>query len=452
MSGSRRGPRWISRRNALRLATGTGLSLLGVPVLAGCSGRATTRVSMVPDQADALVDAFGVVTHFHFGTSGYAQVDRVVPVLADLGVRHVRNRLSPQPDVLDAFEQLGDLGIRVHAVCGAREDRSESMAELMRLVVARFPDPLAVFSAFEGINEPNNDGVPWVADTRGRTRQLRRARDARGLEAIPIVAPALARVSGGGISGADTYEQAGALGDLTDAVDVGNIHVYPRGLQPSQDIDYFVRCAERVSPGLPIMCTEGGYFTAEDYEGGAFAVPRAVAAAYTPQMLLEHWRAGHRRFFRYELLDDPGAQAERESSFGMVEVVEPDSTGPPSPKPDFVAMQRLITIFSDPGEPFEPRPVSYEIEGPDDLRSAVFARRDGGVLLCLWLDRPVYDTRARVLQGRLTEPYDVVNVTLGADRDVVVESLVRPGDELARGTTSTVEIELPAGVTVITLR
>ena len=35
--------------------------------------------------------------------------------------------------------------------------------------------------------------------------------------------------------------------------------------------------------------------------------PEDVAEAYVPQALLEHWLAGTRRFFRYELLDEPDA-------------------------------------------------------------------------------------------------------------------------------------------------
>jgi hypothetical protein len=438
----------LSRRSALQ-AGAVAAGLLS-PWSRSLGSRADGLAVVLPDPADALVDAFGVVTHLHFLDTVYADHDKVAFWLSLLGVRHVRNRLSIQPDVLDAFENLASSGIRVQGVCGALGD-PQPMDLLVNTVVRRYADPTQVLSAFEGLNEPNNDGVPWVAETRAQTIALRQARDTYGLSAIPIVAPALARVDIGGVEGATTFEQAANLGDLSAYVDYGNIHVYPRGLQPSEDIDYFTGCATQVSGTKPIMCTEGGYFTATDYVGPASPVPQSVAAAYTPQMLLEHWLAGSPRFFRYELFDDPGADEERESSFGMVQAVDLGAVDLSLPKPDFYAIRRLLAVFSDPGPDFEPAPLSMSLTGPADLRSVSFAKRDGTHLLCLWLDRPIYDPETRRLTQDPAERTATAELSLDTARDVTVESLVDPDRHEKDRATTSVSVALPAGVTIVAL-
>ncbi len=466
------GEPWLSRRDALR----AGAAAAGLFTVASCStpaapsGDRPTRtqgpsptpsldgptgpgrlVRWDPAPADALVDAFGVVTHLHFAGSPYADHDAVLRWLGLLGARHVRNRLAPQADVLDAFARMATQGIDVQAVCGALGDE-QSMDLLMDTVVRRYPDPGAVFSAFEGINEPNNDGVPWVAETRQKTIELRRARDARGLGGIPLVAPSLARVTAGGVEGADTLAQAASLGDLSAYVDFGNMHVYPRGLPPSEDIDYFARCAALVSGSRPVMCTEGGYFTAVDYQGGAFPVPPAVSAAYTPQMLLEHWNAGTARFFRYELFDDPGlGDVDREAAFGMVGSLDLAGAALNVPKPDFVTVRRLLAACADPGPAFTPPPVQMSLRGPDDLRSALFARRDGTLVVCVWLDRPIYDPDSRRLLVDPTELVWTAELGLPEKRAVTVQPLMSTAPPVRHARVRRLSVDLPSGVSLLTV-
>ena len=65
---------------------------------------------------------------------------------------------------------------------------------LMRAIERRYPQPGHVFSAFENIDEPNNDGVRWVEETGRRAyRELHAARRHFGFGHVPIAAPALAR-------------------------------------------------------------------------------------------------------------------------------------------------------------------------------------------------------------------------------------------------------------------
>lgn len=443
----------LSRRHVLRAgaALSGGVAVAGIPGFAHAA-VATSKMARgtATQPADSVVDSFGMSgVHFNHLSTVYGDHDQVIYWLQQLGVRHVRSQVTTQREVLSAFERIAGLGMKVQGIVGTLTSDTPNAATLMQTVRDRFPDPSAVFTAFENINEPNNDGIPWVEDTRRKVRELYQARTDAGLSNIPLVAPALARVTSGGVEGPTTWEQAGNLGDLSPYVNYGNIHVYPRGGQPSVDINYFTGCAQRVSGSRRILCTEGGYFTAMDYVGGAFPVPEAVTAVYGPQALMEHLKAGARRFFRYELLDDQDTAGNREGTLGMIRT----STSPWTPKPDFAPMQKLLRLFADPGTSFSPAPVSYTLSGaPTDLRQMAFARRDGSHLIALWLDRPVYDARNRsYLVSSLTAPMATVRLSLPVARQVRVHRMVDLTSTTATRTADR-KVDLPAGVTVLELR
>ncbi len=433
----------VTRRTLL----GAGAVALG----AAATGIRPTEASAAlvrvkPRRADALVGSFGVAVHLNHRQSPYGRHADVVDWLTHLGVRNVRTRLSPSSDVLDALAALSRSGIRTQGVCGALGD-DQPMSEILSAVRRRYQDPARVFAAFEGINEPNNDGVPWVDETRAKTQALHDARAAHGLTGIPIVAPALARVNSGGVEGDDTWQQAGNLGDLSGLVDIGNMHVYSRGLPPSSDLVRFRDSARRVTGSHPIMCTEGGYFTAMGYTGGAYPVPEKVAAVYGPQAILQHWVFGTRRFFRYELLDEPyPSSTDREGTFGMIR------TGDTwSPKADFAPTRYLLRTFSDRGPRFAPRPIDMALTyRPRGLKQAVFARRDGTHLLALWVDRPIYDPVARKMLVRsLTAPMATVKLTLGSRRNLRVQHLTTLGTSETYRNTRSARIDLTPGVTIV---
>lgn len=358
------------------------------------SNSAGDELPFVPARrAQRLVNAFGVVVHLHFQRSVYRHVDRVVDAVVDLGARHVRTRLSHLPGAHGGFDALARQGVRVEGVCGAFGD-AESMDSILGRLVRDYDDPTHVFAAFEGINEPNNKGRPWVAETRQKVQDLYAARARYGLESVRIVGPSIARVNSGGVEGGDTQGQSSALGDLSPWIDRGNIHVYPRGRPPSTDIDQFLAYQREVCGELPIRCTEGGFFTAEHYTGGAVPTPEEAVSSYLPRQLLEHWIRGVDRFFCYELLDDPDPSgADREAHFGLLAVAGPAADDLWTPKAQYVAMRNLLSILSDPGPRFGPGGLRVGLEDPGaDVRSALLAKRDGSFLLCVWRDVSVYDT------------------------------------------------------------
>ena len=424
-----------------------GLGLAGLPARGAHAAPALARVK--PRRADAVLSRFGVCIHSNYASTVYGDHDQVTQWLDRLGVRHVRTRLVRTPGVLDKFEDLrNNHGIQVLGVCGAFGD-DESMTSIMQTVKSRFRDPAAIFSGFEGINEPNNDGVPWIDETRRKAAALFAARRDAGLGGVPILAPSLAEVARGGVQGSNTYEQAGQLGDLSSFVNFGNMHVYPRGMPPSSAISHFRSAAQRVTGSRPLICTEGGYFNALEFQGGAHPVSEQVSAAYAPQQILTHMMAGTRRFYRYELLDEPNpSSTDREGTLGMVRT---GSTW--SAKPDFEAVRRLLGTMADPGPAFDTAPLDMALANqPTALRHLVFARRDGSHVLAMWQDRVLWDTATRrLVVPSLTEPLAYVDLQLGSPRRVRVQSLTTLNQSRVEASTRQVRIGLNAGVTLVEL-
>jgi hypothetical protein len=388
----------VSRRAVL----GWGLALTAAPVLGWLGwhefaddGSTTTTTVTDSGAAEDLAASFGVVIHLHFESSVYGDSHRVIQQIADLGARHVRSRLALQPEVHASFAQLASNGTQVHGVCGAFGD-PQTMHDIMSSVAQSYADPQSVFSAFEGINEPNNNGVPWISETRTKTHDLFVARNQFGLDAVPIVAPALARVASGGVQGKVTQTQSANLGDLRPWIDKGNIHVYPRGLKPSTDLDEFITWERQVCGHDPIYNTESGYFTAVNYSGGSFPVSEDAARQYVPRLVMENWIRGIRRFFLYELLDDVDASgANREAHFGMLSV---SGSGPGAvwtPKPHYEAMKNFLNLLGDRGAGSSGANLTCTLRGGPDLRSTMVSKSNGFHYLCLWRDVNVYDPVSR---------------------------------------------------------
>ena len=380
-------------------------ALLGGVVMAGAAaagvrellpgGEASSAQQRGVEQSDLLVDSIGVNTHLTWRSTGYLDADRVLASLQDMGIRHVRDRIVPSGQLRAVLNRFAAEGVRVQGICGALGD-PQTMDQVMAEVKAGYRRPLEVFTAFEGINEPNNDGVPWVTETREKTAELFSARGRAGLSSVPIVAPSLARVNDAGVEGSSTPEQADSLGDLSDLVDLGNVHVYPRQQTPSADIDRFIAYQRSVSGKSPVVCSEAGYFTAMNYRGGAWPTPESVVSSYLPRLVLEHWIRRTRRVFLYELLDryDPG-NSDRLSAFGLLGIPSAEPSASWREKPAYGALKNLITLLADPGRAHRPAKLDLEIEGGKELRSARFAKRDGSHYLALWRDVSCYDAANR---------------------------------------------------------
>ena len=390
-----------------------------------------TGLPLVPARrAESLADAWGMNTHYDFQTTEYGDEKRITDLLLDLGVRHIRNRYKPGiPALRYGFERLAANGCRVNAICGVFNDPSQpSMGQLMDSIVAEYGSRAAgVFSSFEGINEPNNEDIAWVEETRRMQAQLWEARSARAAtSSIPVLGPALARRVGGidkyGMTNDERtrldYQQ---LGDLTAFCTRGNIHVYPDDASPSDEIDKFMSWASAPYGSRPLSCTEGGYWNhlgaggtnvIKNYTGGARAVPEDIAALYTPRHVCEHFARGN-ELFTYQLMDQVNsADSDRGAHFGLV---RPDY----SLKPAFAAMRRFLGLVGDRSgsfatPSFTPTGLRHRVSGQSaDYRSLLLQRSTGTHLLLMWRDVKLYDYNVNTHTGTyLKVTPNTVTVTL----------------------------------------
>jgi hypothetical protein len=440
---SHRSSRPVSRRAVLG---GAATGLLGAYVVGGSTFPASALTAMPARPAESLPHHFGVVAHFNFQKDIYGDERAVVAKIKALGARHVRSRLVPRlPGVRRGFTELADAGIHINGTCQVFGlAHQPSAAELMQEVRDFYGGEAGgVFSSFEGVNEPNNNGGAWVQETRARTQALwNAAKSSTKTDGIPIIGPSLA----------DTWtlkKQYQQLGDLSHIVDRGSIHMYPRGTSPSTLIDAHVRLARASYGNHRFICTEGGYNNLMSHTR-LQPVPEVVAGIYGPRHLLEHYIRGH-RFFRYELLDDrdPGLN-NWEAHFGLIAVKSNDASTWRD-KPAFTAMKNFIDLIGDRGPSFTPSPLHASISGGrSDLRHVLLQKRNGVHYLILWRDTAVYDATR---QKALSVKPDLIRVTLGRQARVsVYEPSTRATAVATPGLTNVCQVRLGGVVTVLEIR
>ncbi len=427
----------LSRRTFL-MSSGLAVAATGARPLAAYGAAAQALPVMNARPSDLLANSWGMCTHYHFQKTTYGSEVGLTDLLIELGVRHIRELLVPGLAAQRyGYQRLAAAGTAVESLMTQRPD-GRTLTNARRVVNRRLDEIVGfyggagggVFSALEGCNEPNNDGLPvrtWVSQTRRATRALweesrRRSQTAR----IPVVGPALARPVGAGSSTIEAdYD---AVGNLSGWTNFANIHVYPHGTTPSDDIDRFMAAGRQAYPnGERFHTTEGGYFNALNYSGGAHPVPEDVAAKYAPRQVLEQVIRGNRRFFSYEFLDDPDpSNSERESSFGYVRTLSLDpSTW--SVKPQFNAMKNFLALFSDRGPSFSPTGLRLAVSGTGpDYRSLLVQKRDGSHYLCMWRDVSLYRWDVATSTG------SHINIE---PQDVTVQLVVRAPVDMYRPST-----------------
>jgi hypothetical protein len=378
----------MTRRALLRKGVDLGWAA-GVVALTGslasCAGGSKTQ-RIAPLHSDTLVSSFGIQIHAFFRNSVYAEYDEITRLLEDLGARSVRDRLVTNvPESVEYLEHLGSRGITTLLTISDGE-RYPGHREDPKMVISRMSDHLV---ALAGDNEPNAEPRPpdWVA----RTVELQQWIWDVGQDlGLTVCSPSLQQ------SAPTLEEDYSALSaeDVGDLCDVVAIHNYPRGRSPSERIDEIsTEAGAAMGRDKPVFCTEGGYFTAPNYQGLSVPVSEEAQALYAPRQLLEYVRRGM-RFWQYELMDDPDPEGqERESYFGLVAT---PSLDPATwrPKPAFDTMKDLLAKTADPGPAYEPDPISIAVEGPDDLENIVVGRRDGTYQIVCWRDVDVYDPQS----------------------------------------------------------
>lgn len=182
---------------------------------------------------------------------------------------------------------------------------------------------------------------------------------------------------------------------------------------------------DKVSGGKPLFATEAGFHTALGVDPASGSQPpcdERTTAVYTLRTVLEHFKAGIKRTFLYELIDeypDP-SRTKPNWHFGLLR-------SDFSPKPAFTALKNMLAIVGT-GAPATLKPIRFSASGRG--RGLVIQKADGSYIGFLWRLDSVWDRDAR-------QPISVspqrVTITLPDARWV---RLIRPME-------STAETDLP---------
>jgi hypothetical protein len=406
---------------AVVLAVGVaGLADLG-PFGDGDGARAPAVHAVHAVPAARFLDSVGVNTHLYFGDTRYADFAMVRARLRELGVRWIRDgTCSLCPGYDDHLVELAQDGIRAQLIFG---DPTEGEPWIDRELASIEQRLLPAVGALEGPNEYDGSPDPaWAASLRAWQQQLYfRVKATPVLRALPIVGPSLVKP-----------ESRAALGDLSGAMDVGNLHPYTGGLMPAAAfLDGERRLSAPTTRSKPLMATEAGFHTALRMAPGANQPPvdETTQADYLTRLFLEHFAWGLRRTFSYELLDnkpDPG-DGEAELHFGLL---RSDFT----PKPSFVALRNLLAVLRLGGAQGTADRLRLGLAGGGDVRHLLLAQADGSFSLALWRDVSSWDRDAR---RPITVAPSTVTIRLGEAMDRA-ETIVP-----ARSTTPTATVADP---------
>lgn len=376
------------------------------------TGSRTQTIAL--DRDGTFADSVGI--NVHISSPPYSASFRsFANLLADSGIRHVRDELRPDND-LDQWRGLNtDFGILFHiAVSPATNSVPEVLTYLDALGSERV-------SAIEGQNEGDSDwfmSLPlarpdWWKVVIDYQRSVYRAlRQRYSASILPIVSPSVINWK---------PQDAALLRPAADFCDIVAIHSYVQGAQEPETQDdyaalswYLGNMRDAFKPGAPVMATETGYCNTVKAGGGG--VSEAAAAIYLPRLLLNNFRLGVMRTFLYEFMDGGPDRNEWEHNWGLVH-----NDG--SPKPSFYAVKQLIAALKDAR--LASRPASElrafaRVTSPE-IRQIAFQDRGGHLILAIW---------------RAVRCWDVQNA-----RNIAIEAA--PVEIVVDGQASAISINVP---------
>lgn len=365
-----------------------------VPVVVGPgSGTPTSTTGTQALSADAMVDSIGVNTHWDAYPTGWATYDNNYQAIRTLflasGIRHMRQSIDPlttgYTTLMKDFAANGVKFCFLYAQNGAAvPDYWGTPAQQLAYVAANFTG--AQVTAFEGINEPDNNMNPappgtWQAWTVARQTELFNAvRSYSQFATTPVLSSGLTQVGS-----AQLLATAGVNAYCTNT----NIHNYQGQSNPETTQSPYSLDANRTNMAAPISSSKAMWSTENGYTTGAFAasqgIPIDVHAKYIPRLILNSFSYGIVKSYLYEMIDQ-GTDTGRESNFGLI-------YNNATARPAMAALSNLVKLCADPGASFTPNKLNYTLGGnTTNVKVVLLGKRDNSTILCLWQATKIWDT------------------------------------------------------------
>jgi hypothetical protein len=355
------------------------LSLLGLSISDGHHADAAP----VRRSAD-FINSIGVNAHVEYTDSRYANLGGVIRALRFAGLTHVRDSAPWHGNQgQSGYGALGDLGVVWELFLNRKlPDQVNELSNLVR----RHPKSADMI---EGPNEVNNahmsyEGITGTAGAQAYQSALyNEVKSHPALHELPVL-------------NFTDYP------DASGKADFANFHSYPkRGAQPAPTLTHDRQSQQHVMPGVPILCTEAGYYTVT---GGTRrdGVTEDIQAAMIANLLLDNFVGGVDRTYLYELLDaypDPSG-TNGEKHYGLFHVDY-------SPKPSALFLHNLHQVLGqDDRASF--KPVDLTVRA-DDAKSLLLQRSDGRYFLILWREPRIWvaDAQTTPAHVRLDGPRNV---------------------------------------------
>ena len=396
----------MTRLSPKKLKTIVRTTSLLLATLACYSLTATTVLAKRARQADKLVDAAGINTHFGYEDTAYFGLARegrlVQDILKDrlieLGVRHIRDNLQGGGHHYEFLNELAGIrtlqqpnGIKTIAI--ARDWKNHSIDHIVTTEVAEaaalFNQPNRPLEAFEVRNEQDYYEEENIA---ARIVLLQKAfyemiKAQPGMETLPVVGPSFARTRGWPV-GANSSVLAAAIAqkiDLSAYIDIANLHAYAGELNdtghvcpPEQLCAFFDRPYSHqeaiadyryLSGNKPVYTTETGYSL--DWPKQGEKLTESEIARMVPRTLADSFDKGIQRVYFYQLAD-------HEEDFHFL-------NSDYSPRQQFTALSNTLQLLNDPGPDFTPDTLGYHLSGDtQNVRELLLQKRDGTFYLLLW--------------------------------------------------------------------
>ncbi|MBE9225223.1 hypothetical protein IQ264_07230 [Phormidium sp. LEGE 05292] len=460
----------MNKQRLITIATITLLCILAVPIWQemrsnNLQAAPNTNVETAKS-ADAFVDSMGVVTHWGYPDTPYGfKYEEVKQKLVELGIRHVRDTLSPR------IQDLAAVGIKSQVGVQPNEGTPTQLKDNIKAA----NKPIAAIDSVEGPNEPDifwegnkityqNQGFPEGVKAFQKDLFTTFKNDPE-TQNIIIIGPAVGKSYG--------YDTGSPLGNntLTNYVDWGAFHPYPGGGNPfsapfpyntiekyfwhgnfpAVNIDewpYAFEVLARPFGNKPMAATETGYNTSKN------GISERMHGKYIPRLYLEYFRKGIARTMNYELLDEWNDPDNREANFGLLR-------NDLSPKPAYTALKNVINLLKDPGANFKPGSLDYSIsvnpppeyDRTQYIHHLLLQKQNGTFYLAIWHEISNGDISSTPVR-EITPPDIPVTITLKTPiKDVISYSLDDNGNMSSQpiSSTSTINLNVPDKALILAL-